>query len=63
MTRYFYFAHSNKELPITKHYQLNMKVWILEPSTHTPISIKFIDTKEASLLFIDEQSCIDYYSN
>lgn len=62
MTRYFYFPHSNKELPITKHYQLDTLVWVLEPATFTPVQIQFCNTKESWLLFETRQACINFYA-
>ena len=61
MTRYFYFSHSDKELPVTKNYSLNIKVWILDTARNKPVQIKFIDTKENDLLFKTSEDCINYY--
>ena len=61
MTRYFYFPHTDKELPVTKHWSLNTKVWILDTARHTPLQVKFIDTNEEDLLFETSEACINYY--
>lgn len=62
MTRFFYFTHSDKELPITKNYGLSQSVWILDTKKHEPKQVKFIDTKENDLLFKTETACRDYYN-
>jgi len=61
MKRYFYFPHSGKEIAVTKHWGLGCKVWMLETSTHTPIQVRFLDTKEDDLLFETAEACSQYY--
>ena len=63
MTRYFYFPHSKKELPVfSLIYEIvNVKVWILNPNTHKPIEVKFLDTKENWILFNNKADCENYY--
>ena len=63
MTRYFYFPHSNKELPITKNYGLNAKIWILCVSTNKPIQVSWLNSHSDDLHFQSPKACIDYYSN
>mgnify|MGYP003150092326 CR=1 FL=1 len=61
MTRYFYFPHSDKELPVASHYALDRLVWILDTARHLPMAIRLIDTSEDWLLFETEDACIAYY--
>jgi hypothetical protein len=63
MTRYFYYLHSDKELPTTYLYGLNRLVWVLDPSRHQPMPIRLIDTAEDWLLFETEEACTHYYNN
>ena len=61
MTRYYYHPHSDKELPVTYHYGLTRKVWILDTARHLPMAVRLIDTDEDCLLFESEQACSSYY--
>ena len=63
MTRYFYFPHSDKELPriIWDYRAVEQIVWILDTARHLPMAIRLIDTAGAWLLFETEDACIAYY--
>ena len=63
MTRYYYFPHSDKELPriIWDYRAVEQIVWILDPARHLPMAIRLIDTDEDCLLFETEQACSSYY--
>ena len=60
MTRYFYFPHSNKEIPVTKSFNLAQVVWIYSPAG--PLAITFRSSKDSWLLFETKEACAAYYA-
>ena len=62
MTRYIYFPHSEKELPITRHFDSTQKavVWVYCPACGAR-AMTFRSTDENWLLFLTKEDCISYY--
>ena len=60
MTRYVYNHNTDKEIAITKHYNLNEKYWIMGPS-FKPVQIAFCKANESFILFRTPKACIEYY--
>jgi hypothetical protein len=62
MTRYVYNHFTNKEVPVTKHYNLNEIFWIMG-KRFQPVQIEFCKSSEDFILFRTPKACIDYYKS